>query len=797
MERDTVKVDATIMNNFYKLVYNQPQIRLTAASSTFKILQAMKKQPKTAVKFNENLNYCISRLVSGLASNRAQARRGFGTLLLEIVTSFQVSTERLFTVAQKNFGHISKETTRDSLLAYLLLVAIVLKSENHKKNKANAQYLEKVYSCLKQLQYIKSYLEYSVCRLLADYYEPLHPYMVADLPQHAFGSDAKVTSFELFTLFLCNKKDPVRKLLSMDKSDLMNLCSILRSEKFQKRPLHPVFIEACLFFMTHFPQYFSNFYSEIIQPTFFKANHNELAAMGLELTLNLIKSADSPESIKVLLNEHLLRLLILSLRNSTSLKPHSVNFFQSLGELFSTEASSKDDNQFAVIDRLTSPPGSMTFDEDSRSSSLKDLLNHCNRNALSRYLEKLIAAAGSSNKEKVIAATKQIAHVIKRPQLIEDVDTIEKVAQFLLMNALLKTDLDESVKEAFTNAYHATLDQIVSTNTAQQRIEHLDDLIEFYERSSFKKSDLWSAYKKSLNEHKKLLKKNQTNRLFPITSLYLFYGLQVIEHELDCSNQLEELEQSATEVLEDNTDDTAWADILTDQILAILSATECKPWIRKLCEKVFGSLLSHISQTSIDLLCDALKTPLEGDSEDEDGDDDDGDDGDSDDSDDDDDSDGNEEDEEEVEMMSVGDDAMSAVDEEEEDRSLKENKVSSASTGSEDDNHISESDGIENDSDNEEYLDDDAMFRLDSVIADMFKTRRKKPADASFKLRCLDLVKIILSKKQLKNSNLDLNIVLATLKPLRASSKPIADKINAIIAKMPSKNIKPAAIDNK
>lgn len=814
--RDIKKIDKTILDNFYKLVHSAEHIRLTAASSTFKILNAMNKNSKPDI-FNVNLNYSVDRLVAGLASPRALARRGYGTLLLEVLKSFHVSTERIFTIAQQNFGQVSKETTRDNLLGYLLLISIILESGNYKRSKANQLYLEKVYKCLRQMINIKSYLEYSVSSLFVNHYKLLHSYMLADInPQH-FGSDSKASAVDLLLIILCNKKEPIKAAINLDTPVLMNLCYCLLDEKFQKRPLHPVFLEVSQFIIKHYPTNFKRFHLEVLQPTFFKANHNDLASMGLEFMASLIETTEDTEAIKEILSEHLIRLLILSLRNRTSLHVQCNKFFATLKDHFKQmrggtnekqENSIIDEKQYTILFRLTSPPGSVTFDDDSKSSSVCDLLHNSSPNVLRRYLNRMIdllskqPSKGESQQLEQSCA-KQISFIVRRPQMTEDLSTVMKVTRFLLLNSMFRMKdvpssnveavlsnyslpiplrtLSESSRQSFKSAYHTTLDHIVSASTSQDRIIQLESLVNFadelfkwlhYVRTDLDEGydcsfgKLWPNYITSVNEHKEIILKNKvTKQLYPITTLYFFYGLQILEHGLDCSSQLEELSQSAEEVLKGDPADGSWADVITDQIIALLSATECHPWIRKLCESVFGSLLPHISQTSIDLLCDAIKAPHDDAEVDED----------------------NEENDEDDEYEADGTDNEESDEDEDVDSQSEHDSLSGSIDGPDKGDVMSVDE-------EEEYLNDDQMMKLDTVIADMFKLNRagKKKNDPAFKLRLLDLVKKIVTKKH--NDVETINILLSTIIPLAISSrkmnetKPIAGKITSILTKMPGKS---------
>jgi len=850
-ENKLSKIDKTILDNFYKLVHTKQDVRVRASLSTYKILSAMKGSRPS--HFNEHLNYCVERLVSGLASSRALARRGYGALLLEILENHQVSTERLFTIAQQKFGNISNETTPDNLLGYFLLISIIIESGNYKRSKQNANLLEKMHKYLVNLVRIKSYFDYPVSSLLSRHYDIFHPHLLASLPPECFGSGIKISHTDLLSLVLCNKKQPMREFSDLDADSIDNLSTSLTSDRLQRRPLHPVWIEYSALLMSRMPKQFESFYEKILAPTFFKPNHNELASMGLELAACLLERTEDANIIRTILNDYIVRLLILSQRSKSPLSQYCVSFFKNLSKSFeqslkeNSEAqneSNAETRQFCILNTLTSAPGSVAFDEDSKSLSIVNLLNHCRPEVLIKYLDKLTAILcksfpANTGKRLHVACAKQIAHILQRPQMTmtDQTETTKRTTKFLIINCMFDSvsmnekgskfyathgippfieHLDPAVRVALKSTYHAAMAHLVATCSTLQRIEILGQIVDFCEQlfsvakvefrdENSKTGDLWPKYYSHLTGYRKLSESSENSKiLYPISNLYLFYGLQVIEYGLDCIAHLDELDQSSKEALKNDPNDGSWADVLTDQIIAILSATECSPWIRKICVSVFGSLLPHVSETSIDLICEALTSTLEGDDCDLEDEEEESDDADSEDS---------EEDDEDSEEGSDGEnsdeifeDAEDMQDEEVEasdgDRmSVQEDneQEKDSAKGDSDENveeETKEKDGSEDD-DDEEYLTDEQMMKMDSVIADMFRLNRigkKQRRDPSFQLRLLDLVKKILAKK--RNDAEVVRKILASIGPVAAKTRksaelrPIASKIDKMMSKISKKNKK-------
>lgn len=871
--RDVRNIDKTVMENFYKLVHSQPNIRLTAACSTYKILAAMKRTKVQA--FNNHLNYCVERLVTGLASSRALARRGYATLLLELLKKNQVATERLFSLAQQKFGNISNETNKDNLLGYYLLINVVLESGNHKRTKQNTSYLEKMYKILVQLRDHKSYFDNPVAKLLTERYEIFYEFMLAEIPPAAFGSDARLTHNEILSLTLCNKYKRIPQLEHLGDADVLRLSEALTGDRLKRRPLHPVWVEWGKTLMSmNLTNRFESFMKEIVHSNFFKPNHNDLAALGLELVSELTANMDCNLYVHLLLNDYIIRLLIVSMRSKNSLSKHCLQFIEKLTKNMKTDGTDpkKILLQPLIFRRFISPPGSLVFDEDSKSKTLTTLLNSCHPQALKNIADHLFKCldkkmSPAESKRALPTVGRLLAHLIRRPEMPEIPEFPPHLAKRLIVTSLFNhvdplaidhsfwtklefelpaRPLDISVKLALRSAYHATMDHIVSSSSALQRITIMGSLVDlchqlihagavqFFE-STGDITKKWQSYMVSLTAYRKLCVTNDDPKiLYPISSLYLLYGLQIVEHGLYCKELIDDLHQAAKDALKNDPSDGSWADILTDQIIALLSATECNPWIRKLCVSVFGSLLPHISETSIDLLCDAIRAPLvsgcqdedeEGEEEEDEEENEEGEQDMSIDKEDEDtesknsvdgDEEGDADEEEEMEFTDGSD--SDGEDSQSDEESISEEAGPPASkrqgkagtnpeSGKGEQNGNSKSSGddsnepsgvdssMDDEEEEEEYLDDEQMMKLDSVLVDMFKMNRvgkKKKRDPSFKLRCLDLIKKVVTKKH--NDAELIKKILSTLIPLAAKSSKSADtrsiavKINTMIDKMPGKS---------
>ena len=75
-----------VMQLFWQLAELDEQTRVSAASTLIvHLVSAQKEQPG----LNGELEYCLTRLVKGLASSRLAARQGFAMALIEVLSNIE------------------------------------------------------------------------------------------------------------------------------------------------------------------------------------------------------------------------------------------------------------------------------------------------------------------------------------------------------------------------------------------------------------------------------------------------------------------------------------------------------------------------------------------------------------------------------------------------------------------------------------------------------------------------------------------------------------------------------------
>ena len=79
---------STPLDLFWKLAEKNDNVRVEAAVKLVSHLQRQKVNESQQEDFQKSLKYCIHRLVSGLASDRANSRRGYFISLVEFLRVF-------------------------------------------------------------------------------------------------------------------------------------------------------------------------------------------------------------------------------------------------------------------------------------------------------------------------------------------------------------------------------------------------------------------------------------------------------------------------------------------------------------------------------------------------------------------------------------------------------------------------------------------------------------------------------------------------------------------------------------
>ncbi len=92
------------LDTFWKLSDPKEKLRIDAA---FKIISNLNRQKKLNDEtFEENFDYAVQRFVTGLASDRTHARKGYFTGLVQILKTFpdNVTIAKVLDIVERKFN---------------------------------------------------------------------------------------------------------------------------------------------------------------------------------------------------------------------------------------------------------------------------------------------------------------------------------------------------------------------------------------------------------------------------------------------------------------------------------------------------------------------------------------------------------------------------------------------------------------------------------------------------------------------------------------------------------------------
>ena len=226
-------------------------------------------------------------------------------------------------------------------------------------------------------------------------------------------------------------------------------------------------------------------------------------------------------------------------------------------------------------------------------------------------------------------------------------------------------------------------------------------------------------------------------------------------------------------------DDLQWNDVLLDLLLSLLSLPN--QLIRKSVENVFSAFIFDITESGLQSMVEVLQQTIDNQDEDEDDEDDEDEDEDEDSSDDDDEDD----DDEDVNMDDNEDKDLQF--------SLENSKRASMDVDEDDEEDDSDSD-----------LDDEAMFKLDAMIAAQFQMRRQMNKKRRledllhFKFRVLTLIEDYFKLASASANILDLiEMILAAILSSNSPGNQIEAEVLDNLTKIVTKTLTKCQIDSK
>ncbi|GFX24070.1 rDNA transcriptional regulator pol5 [Trichonephila clavipes] len=204
------KVDKNLLDLFGKLTNNNSEKRIKACANILNILRRKQGEAENTKEPTKELQYCVERLVRGLASSRESARLGFSLLLTELLKHFDIILiEDVLDLVKQHLSLTTSIEKKDTIFGQLFAYSSIVRSGRL----ANHSHLSYVIQALYDLWFGKSYIMIASYEILSN--------ILSQINEEAFSENVwpvlkKKLAFEreessadlLWPLFVCVRMFP-------------------------------------------------------------------------------------------------------------------------------------------------------------------------------------------------------------------------------------------------------------------------------------------------------------------------------------------------------------------------------------------------------------------------------------------------------------------------------------------------------------------------------------------------------------------------------------------------------------
>ena len=295
-----------ILDHFWNICDQSEEKR---CRSTQVILQTLAHQVKSNA--NNDVSYCLDRLIRGLISTREFARHGFCVLLTQILSQFheQSDLNDVLELAEKEYGQKVAESNSESAISWALLIGCILKS-GRVTLESDAQILTRLFDYLFRLGLKKRYVEIIVCNLLSLFYDIFQDNpkkfkkMVLEKLKENDEKEIKNTIFYVYLILLALKKFPSatesrfgdfisNHIYKANSNDFAKVLSLLKETTKCHPNVHPIIQLLVETIFQIDPDNFSNLCSNIVD-SIFMVNLDK-TSLGFEIVRILLQFVDAQQ----------------------------------------------------------------------------------------------------------------------------------------------------------------------------------------------------------------------------------------------------------------------------------------------------------------------------------------------------------------------------------------------------------------------------------------------------------------------------------------------------------------------
>lgn len=667
-----------ILSQFWDLASNQEETRLKAALQLLSLLREAqnKFEESQAIQGKENgdrdandkkeedipyceeLNYCVKRLVKGLASSRKRARHGFATVLTEILSEFRCLTpEIVLGLIAKHLAIIGSAKAAEQRGLYLgqTFALIVIVRSQIKKDKislSNSEWLSSVMAKIQELGKKKSYLRELCAKAIVDilavvstdvFTKIVYPSVMEVLES---GWEQATPEKILIVLVLqriwgnhINEKMVKRKWgcsFIADKKNYSQLAVVLQASLSSHPRLHCVWDEIFKTLFNNPASDFQLFWNTVVERGFFESSHDR-KYVGFQLVKKIIPQI-SANQVSVVFGDNMMKVFLNSLSSDeTYLYKAARELASSLPEL----VNQNKDNEvpFEILKHFLRGKGNFHFDKWTKTKIVENLRGTLKETGLQKFLTWLMETfdrgyidssepeSGSAAKIAEltrIAVLNQLFCLIKRRTALPEDDWVEQVLFFFLERAYFKVDpkvpFSSSVRQTSQQRFFGAL-KAVSFSQKNMHVklynvvQHAKELLA--DEKNKVASDKWtdeaaSTFKKVIKLVGKIQKKREREQICEedevFEMLFCHMALQLFVEPEEAADILKELEtcykKQKKREEEDNSEEPQWVEVLTEVLLSLL--TRPSSLFRHLVDHSFAILTPHLTFAALNLCIESV-----------------------------------------------------------------------------------------------------------------------------------------------------------------------------------------------
>ncbi|XP_048746975.2 myb-binding protein 1A-like protein [Ostrea edulis] len=818
------KVDKSILNKFWQLAESN-QEKIIQTSKT--LVDDLHRRQVDESGVCEELHYCINRLVKGLASSRQSARHGFSVALCQILRNFpSVNVDVILGAIAEHLKFTQKESRSEQgnillgkVLAYLTIV------QSGQIASATQEHVQKIVQNLLQVCKKRAFLTqisiHAISLIVSQVNTDVFRMSVwseieADLTQGWTGCSPDT----LLLLSACQKyhvkvvdKAFLKTYWGSSKvfcaENLKNIWNVIKLSVSSYPVIHLINDEIVQQ-LTTAKISIIDFWTEG-RDVLFGKEHHKAVSLGLYLMTKLLPHLKTAEEIECLLPASVVRVLVKIIDGrQKKTNPVHQSASQFINGLVSYVKSSENaENSIAVLQCFyeTQYPKGVNL-----TRSLETIVQSLSAEAAKQYgeiLMKMFKKYMKVPKENMMGIQHVATHIrvlVTLPSTSSDHAWHLRLLQFLGIHSFWTVraksaeiphcsnctqPMEDKLRKPFQDNFYKALSNLLIYNTDKSKTSSLDSYLDTacslcrYFQSLIEATEVTTpVVNLSEDEMEQWIKtvlclmamqeKNTANsperlglyRAFML--LFVFHGVHLFVSKENAVGALQDLHICYNKALKHKRRSTVksaksepeWIEVVTELLLSMMS--QGSNFARLAAKTIFSCLTEHVTPDSLGLITDVLKTekgeetPISFEDEDKDN---------ASDMDvEEEEENGHVSSEEEVEKSDEGSGSEEDTDEEEEEEEEVDDEFRNAVKSALGD-AAEKSDSEEEKEESETELDDDAMFKFDEALIQVFKNMRKaKEAEAkenkqqliAFKSRVLDLVEILVKSQPAADLTLDL-----------------------------------------